>query len=184
MNSKTITPMNQTITRLITDRMTGILGPKILANGTRVWRTVLALLICALPLALQAAEPPKVGDRAPDFTLNTLDNQTVHLSELTAKGNLVLGVLRASPGYQCPVCDRQVQDFIASASGFAEAKTHLVFVYPGPANDLKARAEQFKNWKGKQWPKEFLYVLDPDYLMVSAYNLRWDAPLETAYPSP
>ncbi len=33
------------------------------------------------------------------------------------------------------------------------------------------------------WPKDFLYVLDPDYTFVNAYNLRWDAPKETAYPS-
>ena len=30
---------------------------------------------------------------------------------------------------------------------------------------------------------EFLYVLDPDYAMVNAYGLRWDAPRETAYAS-
>ena len=34
----------------------------------------------------------------------------------------------------------------------------------------------------KQWPKEFLYVLGPNYTMVNAYSLRWDAPRETAYP--
>ena len=149
----------------------------------RLWRSALALLFCALPLALTAAEPPKVGDKAPDFTLKTLDDQTVKMSELTAKGNVVLVVLRGWPGYQCPICDTQVHDFIASASGFADAKAQIVFVYPGPASDLKAHAEQFKNWKGKEWPKEFLYVLDPDYTLVNAYNLRWDAPKETAYPS-
>ncbi len=142
-----------------------------------------AIISCMMPLAIAAAEPPKVGDKAPDFTLKTLDDQTVHLSELTAKGNVVLVVLRGWPGYQCPICDTQVHDFIAAASGFADAKAHLVFIYPGPATDLKAHAEEFKNWKGKVWPKEFLYVLDPDYAFVNSYNLRWDAPKETAYPS-
>ena len=65
----------------------------------------------------------------------------------------------------------------------AEAKARLVFVYPGPADGLKAHAEEFKKWRGKEWPKEFLYVLDPDYTMVNAYCLRWDAPKETAYAS-
>jgi len=146
-------------------------------------RIIFALLIGGFAFVLPAAEPPKVGDKAPEFALKSLDDQTVRLSELTAKGNVVLVVLRGWPGYQCPICDRQVHDFIASASGFAEAKTQLVFVYPGPANDLKAHAGEFKSWKGKEWPKEFLYVLDPDYTMVNAYNLRWDAPRETAYPS-
>lgn len=143
----------------------------------------LTLMACALSSYLNAAEMPKLGDKAPDFVLKTLDDQTVQLSKLTAKGDVVLIVLRGWPGYQCPICDRQVHDFIATAPGFAEAKAQLVFVYPGPADDLKAHAEEFKNWKGKEWPKEFLYVLDPDYTMVNAYGLRWDAPKETAYPS-
>ncbi len=136
-----------------------------------------------LSLTLQAADAPKVGDKAPDFSLKGLDDATVRLSELTRTGNVVLVVLRGWPGYQCPICDAQVHDFIASASGFAEAKARLVFVYPGPAANLKAHAQEFKDWKGKQWPTEFLYVLDPDYTMVNAYGLRWDAPAETAYPS-
>ena len=143
----------------------------------------LALVTCGWPPALKAAENPKVGDKAPDFTLKSLDDQTVRLSGLTARGNVVLVVLRGWPGYQCPICDTQVHDFIASAAGFAEAKAQLVFVYPGPAADLKAHAEEFKTWKGRQWPKEFLYVLDPDYTLINAYGLRWDAPRETAYPS-
>ena len=152
-------------------------------QGVALWRAALALLICAFPLALVAGEAPKAGDKAPDFTLKGLDDQTVRLSELTAKGNVALVVLRGWPGYQCPICDRQVQEFIASAPALAEAKAQIVFVYPGPANDLKAHAEQFKSWKGKEWPREFLYLLDPDYTMVNAYKLRWDAPRETAYPS-
>ena len=148
-------------------------------------KTILSVLLLgtALTHAQTNSTPLKIGDKAPDFTLKTLDDQTVHLGELTAKGNVVLIVLRGWPGYQCPICDRQVHDFIASKTGFAEAKAQLVFVYPGPADDLKAHAEEFKSWKGKQWPKEFLYILDPNYIMVKAYRLRWDAPRETAYPS-
>ena len=143
-------------------------------------KMALVLLACALPLTLNAA-PPKVGDKAPDFTLKTLDDQTVRLSDLTATGKVVLVVLRGWPGYQCPLCTRQVQDYIASASGFASAKARVVMVYPGPSDDLKAHATEFL--KNKQWPKEFIYLTDPVYSMVNAYGLRWDAPSETAYPS-
>jgi len=155
----------------------------------RSWTGVLQTLVGTLALCVtgltpaMAATPPNVGDTAPNFTLKTLNDQTVELQKLTAKSKVVLVVLRGWPGYQCPICDRQVQDFIGSASEFSEAKAQLVFVYPGPASDLKARAEEFKTWKGKQWPSQFLYVLDPDYSMVNAYGLRWDAPRETAYPS-
>ena len=74
-----------------------------------------------------------------------------------------------------------MQDYIASASGFAETKARVVMVYPGPANELKAHARDFL--QNKQWPKDFVYVTDPDYSLVNAYGLRWDAPRETAYPS-
>jgi peroxiredoxin len=163
--------------------MTTMFNPRMSMNSTCFWRNALALMICVLPLVLKAGEPPKVGDKAPDFTLKGIDDKTVHLGELTGKKSVVLVVLRGWPGYQCPVCDRQVHEFIASASGFMEANAQLVFVYPGPAKDLKAHAEEFKSLKGREWPKEFLYVLDPDYTMINAYNLRWDAPRETAYPS-
>jgi len=144
---------------------------------------VTAALLAGGTATLPAAEIPKAGDKAPDFSLKTLDDQAVRLSDLTAKGNVVLVVLRGWPGYQCPICDRQVQDFIKSKAGFAEAKAQLVFVYPGPADGLKAHAEEFKKWKNKEWPGEYLYMLDPDFTMVNAYALRWDAPRETAYPS-
>jgi peroxiredoxin Q/BCP len=146
-------------------------------------RVLLVSLLCVLPLVVRAGEPPKVGDKATDFTLKTLDDQTVHLNDLTVKSNVVLVVLRGWPGYQCPICDEQVHNFIASAPDFAAAKAQLIFLYPGPADDLKAHAQEFKSWKGKVWPPEFLYALDPDYTVINAYNLRWDAPRETAYPS-
>ncbi len=54
-------------------------------------------------------------------------------------------------------------------------------VYPGAADDLEPHATEFLKYK--QWPKEFIYLTDPAYSMVSAYGLRWDASGETAYPS-
>jgi len=139
------------------------------------------VLTCSVAFAVQAAPPPKVGDKAPDFVLKTLDNQTVRLSDLTARNRVVLVVLRGWPGYQCPICTRQVQDYIVSSSGFAETKTRVVMVYPGPADKLEAHAKEFL--ENKQWPKEFLYVTDPDYTMINLYGLRWEAPKETAYPA-
>ena len=134
-------------------------------------------------MATLAAEPPKAGDQAPEFTLQSLDGQTVKLSELTPKANVVLVVLRGWPEYQCPICDRQVNDFMRSMSEFTKANARVVFAYPGPAEGLKTHAEEFKKWRGREWPMEFDYLLDPDYAMVNAYGLRWDAPKETAYPS-
>ncbi len=57
----------------------------------------------------------------------------------------------------------------------------MLFVYPGPADKLKAHAGEFA--KGKDYPEEFQFLLDPDYTFTDAYGLRWDAKAETAYPS-
>ena len=89
-----------------------------------------ALLACLVPL------PPKVGDKAPDFSLQRLDNQTIRLNDVTSKSRVVLIVLRGWPGYQCPICTRQVQDYIAEVEGFAAVKARVVMVYPGPAGRL------------------------------------------------
>lgn len=144
----------------------------------RAW--LFGLLASVWSFTLHAAQI-KVGDKAPDFTLNSLDGQSVRLSGLTEAGSVVLVVLRGWPGYQCPLCTRQVQDYIAEASRFAAAKARVVMVYPGPAEGLKAHAAEFR--QSKEWPKDFLYVTDPGFKMVNRYGLRWEAPGETAYPS-
>jgi peroxiredoxin len=124
---------------------------------------------------------PKVGDTAPDFTLKTLDDQSVRLSDLTAKSDVVLVVLRGWPGYTCPFCTKQAHDYVNNAEKLKAAGVQVVMVYPGPADDLKAHASDFLN--DKNWPKDFLFVLDPDYSFTKSYGLRWDKPKETAYPS-
>jgi peroxiredoxin len=131
--------------------------------------------------AMNAANSPKVGNMASDFTLKTLDDRSVRLSDLTAKSEVVLVVLRGWPGYQCPLCTRQAHDFISHAETLKAAGVQVVMVYPGPADDLKAHATEFL--QDKSWPKDFLFVLDPDYSFTKSYGLRWQAPKETAYPS-
>lgn len=83
-----------------------------------------AAFATVLPIA--AAAPPAIGEKAPDFKLSTPEGKTVQLSEVEAKGPVVLVVLRGYPGYQCPYCNRQVQDFIQKSQGFAEAGTGRV----------------------------------------------------------
>lgn len=144
-------------------------------------KPLLVTLLFGVLGALSArAETLKVGDAAPEFTLNTLDGKAVALKDLTAKQRVVLVVLRGWPGYQCPICTRQVGDFLAKADEF-KGKATVLMVYPGPAERLKEHAEEFL--KNKAWPKDFLFVTDPDYTFTKAYGLRWDAPGETAYPS-
>ena len=126
-------------------------------------------------------ETPKVGESAPDFALPTLSGGDVRLSKLTRKGPVALVVLRGYPGYQCPFCTAQVAELRNKAKAFAGAKAQVLLVYPGPAENLKQRADEFVG--GKAMPANFTLALDPDYTFTKAYGLRWNAPHETAYPS-
>jgi thioredoxin-dependent peroxiredoxin len=150
-----------------------------------LWRYLLAgAFACSIltaPSKGSASEPPKVGDKAADFELKTLAGDAVKLSKLTETGPVVVLVLRGYPGYQCPLCTRQVGDFLAHAEKFAAAETNVVMIYPGPAEGLSAHAEEFL--RDKKLPQNFHLLVDPEYSFVNAYHLRWDAPEETAYPS-
>jgi peroxiredoxin len=140
-----------------------------------------AALCLAFSFSARVAAPPKVGDTAPNFTLKTLEGKSVELQKLTGKRPVVLVVLRGWPGYQCPLCDRQVRDLIVSAPKLKERGVQMLFVYPGPADQLKDHAQEFLH--GKDWPFDFLFATDPDFAFINTYGLRWDAPNETAYPS-
>jgi thioredoxin-dependent peroxiredoxin len=142
---------------------------------------LMPLLVLAAALPLVAAAPPSVGEKAPDFALSTPEGKRVRFSELVSKGPVVLVVLRGYPGYQCPYCNRQVQDFIQRSQGFADAGAHVVLIYPGPPQDLGARANEFL--ADKKLPTNFDLLVDPGYTFTNLYGLRWNAAQETAYPS-
>ncbi|MEO7717349.1 MAG: peroxiredoxin family protein [Capsulimonas sp.] len=127
------------------------------------------------------AEPPKAGERAQDFQLAALNGGTVKLSSFLKKGPVVLVILRGYPGYQCPICNMQVGALIGSADKIIDKKAQVILVYPGPADGLKQHANEFVT--GKNLPANFTLALDPDYSMIQKYDLRWDAPNETSYPS-
>jgi len=93
----------------------------------------------------------------------------------------VILVLRGYPEYQCPLCNRQVDDFLKHADKFAESKTQIVMIYPGAADQLAVHATEFL--RSRTIPKNVRFVVDPDYQFVEAYRIRWKAPKETAYPS-
>ena len=143
-------------------------------------RVLFSLFASVLACPLSAATP-MVGKKAPDFTLSTPAGKTVRLSEATAKGNVVLVVLRGYPGYQCPYCNRQVQDFILKSQDLARMGAHVIMVYPGPSQDLGAKAGEFL--ADKKLPDNFDLVLDPGYEFTNMYGLRWNEENETAYPS-
>lgn len=129
----------------------------------------------------KAATPPQVGDTAPDFELQEIGGEKVSLSALSAKGPVVLIMLRGFPGYQCPLCTAQVGSLINHAKGFSDAGASVLLVYPGPAQGLKEHADEFA--RGKNAPANFHLALDPDFGFTNSYGLRWDALGETSFPS-
>ena len=150
----------------------------------QVMRPLLGLALSIFALAQTAstfAAPPQVGDKAPDFTLNDMKDHPVTLSSLLKKGPVVLVLLRGYPGYQCPFCTRQVATLRGKAKEFEKTKAQVVMVYPGPSNELKQHGDEFIH--DKALPANFQFVLDPDYTFTKRYDLRWDAPGETSYPS-
>lgn len=140
-----------------------------------------SLLVLSLLACPSFAAQPVVGEKAPDFQLSTVEGKTVNLSALIGRGPVVVVVLRGYPGYQCPYCNRQVQDFLQAAHEFETRGAHVVMVYPGPPAEASRRGKEFL--EGKQVPANFDLVLDPGYELATAWGLRWDAPRETAYPS-
>jgi thioredoxin-dependent peroxiredoxin len=148
----------------------------------RAMRLVLAFACTFLIGVRGFAETPAVGAKAPDFTLSTPTGKTVRMSAEQRGHNLVLVVLRGFPGYQCPYCVKQVHDFIDHASDFAAKNTRVLLVYPGPPADLDQHAKDFLE-KQAELPANIVLVTDPDYTVTKLYDLRWDAPHETAYPS-
>ena len=134
-----------------------------------------------LALAAGFGKAPKIGERAPAFSLNALDGAPVTLAGELAQGPVVIVLLRGWPGYQCPFCTRQFGDFLRHAGEFESAGARVVWVYPGPSDQVEQRAREFT--ADRMLPKGFRVATDPDYAFTNAYGLRWDAPQETSYPS-
>lgn len=124
---------------------------------------------------------PRLGDKAPSFALEGLDGQPVTLAAEVAQGPLVLVLLRGWPGYQCPFCTRQFGDFLAHARELEAVGARVVWVYPGPSDQVQQRAREFT--ADRALPANFRVATDADYRFTTAYGLRWDAPQETAYPA-
>jgi peroxiredoxin len=150
-------------------------------------RTLVVLAVAVsglLTLPALAGGPgaaPAVGQKAPAFALTSPDGEPVTLAAELARGPVVLVLLRGYPGYQCPFCTRQFGDFLAHAKDLAASGARVIWVYPGPSDQVAQRAKEFM--ANTTLPGNVRIATDPDYAFTLAYGLRWDAPNETAYPA-
>lgn len=141
----------------------------------------LILIIISGNMFAQGFEKLATGMNAPDFKLKTIEGNEIQLNQLLKNNAVVLIVLRGWPGYQCPVCTKQVGGLVADEGKFSDLKAVVLMVYPGPSDQLQEHASEFS--ESYKFPGNFYFTLDPGYSMINKYGLRWDAPNETAYPS-
>ncbi len=155
-----------------------------IVTGSALFLVVGALLMSVVSRVAMADDKkagPAVGETAPAVELKTLTDEPVSLAALSAKQPVVVMFLRGYPGYQCPLCSRQVGSFLTDGDDIKAAGAQVVFIYPGAAEKLKEYATEFVH--GKKLPEHFNLVVDPDFVATNAWNLRWDEKNETAYPA-
>ena len=151
-------------------------------------RVAFCLLACALWALVTAAdvgtaaEQQDVGERVVDFELPVVGSEEyLSLSDEYEQGAVVVVVLRGYPGYQCPVCSRQVGSLANRAKGLAGQAHRVILVYPGEGTLLKRHAGQFMG--SRSLPQPLVLVRDDEMKMVASWGLRWRAHRETAYPA-
>ena len=108
-------------------------------------KTIIAILLVFI-FVLAFSQPHanvKTGDKIIDFNVRLIDGSEVTLNELYDESPLVLIVLRGWPEYQCPVCSRQVGEFVAEADQFKEYGAKVLMIYPGSSEVLQEKAEEF-----------------------------------------
>ena len=144
-----------------------------------------ALFIALLANSLNAVpadeRKPESGDKATAFKSTDLEGKAFEFQPDKSGRWTVLVFLRGYPGYQCPVCKRQVGELLSKSEQLLSARADVVFVYPGALKELTEKSKEFL--ADKQLPAGFTMVIDRDYQVVNAYHLRWEATKETAYPA-
>lgn len=151
------------------------------AHGWVTLSRVIASWIVLTGMAFAQPMAPKMGMRAPEFALEDVAGTSTMLSQERTNGPVVLVVGRGWPGYQCPFCTRQFAEFRSHAKELQAAGARVLWIYPGPEDELAKHAGDFTG--SEPLPSNFRMLIDPGYTFTKAYGLRWDAPRETAYPA-
>lgn len=121
------------------------------------------LLIISVFLVHPAwAASPKVGDAAPDFSLNSIQGQSHTLSDL--KGKVILVGLF----HICVPCMNQAMEFEKVRNALGEDK--LVILGINTSGDSKHAVQDYL--AGFPKPVHFPYLLDPGQAVNKAYIQR------------
>jgi peroxiredoxin len=78
-------------------------------------------------VSLQSQQPLQVGSVAPDFTVQTVNGKTVHLSSLTKEKQVVLMFYR---GQWCPYCNKQMSELQDSLQYINRQNAMVIAITP------------------------------------------------------
>lgn len=103
----------------------------------------------------------RVGDRAPAFVVETLDDQTISLDNL--RGKIVLLTFFSS---SCPDCHAQFEHIKSRITAFDSSKFRFL---PIARNEKRATVEQFRRENGYTFDMGF----DPEGEIYALYATRY-----------
>jgi peroxiredoxin len=107
----------------------------------------------------------KVGDRAPDFTLNDPDGRPVSSADLLSRGPLAVSFYR---GVWCPYCNMELQALQGVLARLVSAGGGLVAISPQTAPNSRRAVRE--NALG------FPILSDPGNEIAAAFGLRFRMP--------
>ena len=117
-----------------------------------------------------AARAPKVGDRAPDFTLQDQLGREVALTGELQQGPVVLIFYR---GEWCPYCNALLRTYGLRAADFSQRGARLVAVSPQTPDNSLTMAEKHS--------LEFPVLSDEGGQMIGTYGLKYDVTAHELY---
>ena len=109
---------------------------------------------------ISAALQTAAGERAPQFTLPSVQGGTVDLAAYRGRRNVVIWFSR---GFTCPFCRSYMQGIIQGYETLRAAETEVIQVAP----NLLESARRFFGLAGVPYP----FVCDPDKRLFAVYGL-------------
>jgi len=117
-----------------------------------------------------AARAPKVGDRAPEFTLQNQLGHPVSLATELEEGPVVLIFYR---GEWCPYCNSMLRAYGLRAADFAERGARLLAVSPQTPDNSLTMAEKHN--------LQFPVLSDEGGEVIGSYGLKYDVASREVY---
>lgn len=121
-------------------------------------------MINAFMIGALLTSPPKVGDTAPDFTVQDVDAKPVVLSELVKKGPVVVAFF---PKAFTGGCTKQLKGYQAKLTEFEKANAQIIVI---STDDLETQKKFRDSLNAK-----YRFVADPEGTLVRLFDAKMPA---------